>query len=96
MTFSKPDTDTFVLLRLALESIARGGAVPAVLNAANEVAVAAFLSEKLDFIGIFDVVTKTVEALPDAAHISSLDDVFAFDNAARALANEFLASRCLL
>ena len=96
MTFAKPDTDTFVLLRLALEAIARGGAVPAVLNAANEIAVAAFLSGKLDFVGIFDVVVKTVEALPDAAHISSLDDVFAFDNAARTLANEFLASKCLL
>lgn len=95
MTFAKPDTDTFVLLRLALDSIARGGAVPAVLNAANEVAVASFLRGQLDFVGIFDVVTRTVEALPDAAKISSLDDVFAFDSAARSLANEFLANRCL-
>jgi 1-deoxy-D-xylulose-5-phosphate reductoisomerase len=93
MTFAHPDTETFVLLKLALESIARGGAVPAVLNAANEVAVAAFLAGKLDFVGIFDVVTRTVEALSDAANIASLDDVFAFDSAARSLANEFLADR---
>lgn len=93
MTFARPDTDTFVLLRLALDAISRGGAVPAVLNAANEIAVAAFLEGALDFVGIFDVVTKTVEALTDAARISSLDDVFAFDNAARALAKEFLAER---
>ncbi len=90
MTFAKPDTETFVLLRLALDAIARGGAVPAVLNAANEVAVAAFLSGRLDFVGIFDVVTRTVDALPDAARITSLEDVFAFDSAARSLANDFL------
>ena len=93
MTFAKPDTDTFVLLRLALDSIARGGAVPAVLNAANEVAVDAFLHHKLSFTGIFDVVSKTVDALGDAANISSIDDVFAFDGAARRLANEILSER---
>lgn len=90
MTFAKPDTETFVLLQLALDSIAKGGAVPAVLNAANEVAVGAFLQEKLSFTGIFDVVTKTVEALEDAKNSSSIEDIFAFDSAARRLANEFL------
>ncbi len=93
MTFAKPDTDTFVLLRLALESIAKGGAVPAVLNAANEVAVAAFLKKRLSFTGIFDLVGETVERLSDAAHISSIDDIFAFDGAARRLANELLDRR---
>lgn len=93
MTFAKPDTDTFVLLRLALDAIAKGGAVPAVLNAANEVAVAAFLNRKLSYIGIFDLVSETVERLSDAAHIASIDDVFAFDNAARRLANEILDRR---
>ena len=88
MTFAKPDTDTFVLLKLALDSIAKGGAGPAVLNAANEVAVSAFLKKQLTFTGIFDVVTETVEALKDAQHISSIDDIFAFDTAARALAKE--------
>ena len=90
LTFAKPDTKTFVLLQLALDSIAAGGAVPAVLNAANEVAVAAFLSKKLGFTGIFDVVSETVARLSDARNISSIDDVFAFDAAARALATEFL------
>ena len=93
MTFAKPDTETFVLLKLALESIARGGAVPAVLNAANEIAVGAFLKQGLTFTGIFDIVTETVEALPDAKHISSIEDIFAFDNAARALATEKLKQR---
>ncbi len=90
MTFAKPDTETFVLLALALDAIQKGGAVPAVLNAANEVAVGAFLKGALSFTGIFDVVTETTNALSDAANISSIEDVFAFDNAARSLANENL------
>ena len=90
LTFAKPDTETFVLLQLALDSIAKGGAVPAVLNAANEVAVASFLAHKLSFTGIFDVVMKTVNALDDAKNISSIDDIFAFDSAARQLAKEYL------
>ena len=93
MTFAKPNTDTFVLLRLALEAIAKGGAVPAVLNAANEVAVAAFLTRKLSYVGIFDLVTETVERLSDAAHITSIDDIFAFDTAARSLATELLSQQ---
>ena len=93
MTFSDPDQDTFVLLKLAFESIAKGGAVPAVLNAANEVAVSAFLHRELSFTGIFDVVTETVERLSHAASITSIDDVFAFDTEARALANSILKKR---
>jgi 1-deoxy-D-xylulose-5-phosphate reductoisomerase len=91
LTFQKPDTETFVLLKLALESIAEGGAVPAVLNAANEVAVDAFLHKKLSFTGIMDLVTNTVMALPDARNISCVEDIFDFDRAARAKAKEFLA-----
>ena len=93
MTFAKPDTETFVLLDLAKEAIRRGGAYPAILNAANEVAVAAFLEKKLSFTGIFDVVSDTFEAISDAARIWSVDDIFAFDGAARSLANEFLEKR---
>ena len=93
MTFAKPDTETFVLLDLAKEAIRRGGAYPAILNAANEVAVAAFLAGKLSFTGIFDVVTDTFEAISDARRIWSVDDIFAFDGAARSLANEFLEKR---
>ena len=90
LTFAKPDTETFVLLQLALDSIAQGGAVPAVLNAANEVAVGAFLHKQLSYTGIFDVVTKTVDGLSDAKTIASIDDIFDFDTAARRLAKEFL------
>lgn len=93
MTFAKPDTDTFVLFELAREAMRRGGAYPAILNAANEVAVGAFLDKKLSFTGIFDVVSETFEAISDARRIWSIDDIFAFDGAARSLANEFLEKR---
>jgi len=90
LTFAKPDTKTFVLLQLALDAIASGGAVPAVLNAANEVAVEAFLKGKLSYTGIFDVVCQTVERLSDAKKIATVDDIFRFDGAARQLAKELL------
>ncbi|MBQ8416944.1 MAG: 1-deoxy-D-xylulose-5-phosphate reductoisomerase, partial [Clostridia bacterium] len=93
LTFAKPDTETFVLLQAALDAISTGGAMPAVLNAANEVAVEAFLQNRLDFVGIFDVVLQTMNALSDASKIYSMEDIFAFDGAARSLANEFLATR---
>ena len=90
MTFAHPDTKTFVLLQLALDSIAKGGALPAVLNAANEVAVQAFLQHRLSFTGIFDLVTETVCALDAAKNENTIDGIFAFDSEARTLANEFL------
>ena len=93
LSFAKPDTETFVLLDLAKEALRRGGAFPAVLNAANEVAVEAFLNGKLSFTGIFDIVTNTFEAISDAKRIWSVEDIFAFDGAARSLANEFLEKR---
>lgn len=90
LTFAKPDMDTFALLRLALDSIARGGAVPAVLNAANEIAVAAFLHHQIGFTDIFDVVTETVERLSAAASVDSVEDIFRYDGEARRLAIELL------
>ena len=92
LTFQKPDTKTFVLLQLALDAIRIGGAVPAVLNAANEVAVDAFLHHRLSFLGIMDLVSKTVDAFSDANRVDSVEDIFSFDLAARAKANELLAS----
>ena len=94
LTFSRPDTETFVLLKLALDAIAKGGALPAVLNAANEVAVAAFLAHRLSFVGIFDLVTQTVERLDAAKDTSSIDGILAYDQEARRIANEMLNSGC--
>jgi 1-deoxy-D-xylulose-5-phosphate reductoisomerase len=91
MTFAKPDTKTFPLLALALHAIDLGGAVPAVLNAANEIAVAAFLSKKLSFCGIFEVVGETVRALETEAKCAhTVEEIFCFDELARVKAKELL------
>ena len=60
LTFMKPDFDRFPLLRLAYEAAEKGGLVPAILNAANEVAVKAFLNREIRFCGIGEIVEKTV------------------------------------
>ena len=94
LTFARPDTETFPLLRLALDAIHAGGAVPAVLNAANEVAVVAFLSREIGFCEISELVGEVVSALQSTAKAANtIDAIFSFDTQARALANEILAKR---
>ncbi len=83
ISFGKPDMDTFVLLRLALDTLDRGGAMPAVLNAANEVAVSAFLSEKIGFTDIFDCVSETVSSLSARESEHNLEGILASDREAR-------------
>ena len=94
LTFQKPDVETFTLLRLALDSIAQGGAVPAVLNAANEIAVAAFLKRKIGFHDIFEVVEDAVSSLREKAkHARTVEEIFEFDSSARICAGELIAKR---
>ena len=91
LTFARPDTDTFVLLPCAIRAIRAGGALPAVVNAANEVTVARFLQGGMPFTAIADVVCDVTERLSrtaPAAH--ALADILAFDREARALAEEKL------
>lgn len=83
LTFSRPDTDTFSLLACAMKCIGAGGALPAVLNAANEVAVAEFLKGRIDFCRIADSVGETVEELSSASASHSLEEILAFDREAR-------------
>lgn len=90
ITFGSPDTDTFVLLPLALKALSLGGAVPAVLNAANEVAVSAFLDGKIGFTDIFDIVTETVESLRAKKDIHTLDGIIASDREAREAAGKLI------
>ena len=90
LSFAKPDYDTFSLLKCAIDSIAKGGALPAVLNAANEVAVAAFLSKRLSFYGICETVTEVVDRLSAATQASSLEDILAYDAEARIEANKII------
>ena len=83
LTFKRPDTDTFALLACAVYAIESGGALSAVLNAANEVAVDAFLNEKIGFYDITESVCETVKALSDAKSVHSLDGILDYDRTAR-------------
>ncbi|HET9592449.1 MAG TPA: 1-deoxy-D-xylulose-5-phosphate reductoisomerase [Solirubrobacterales bacterium] len=82
LTFEAPDLDTFACLRLALEAGRAGGTAPTVLNAADEVAVAAFLEERIPFTAIPAVIERVLEEMP-AATVSHFDDLFAADAEAR-------------
>jgi len=85
LEFEPPDLETFPLLRLAREAGDRGGTYPCVYNAANEVAVEAFLDGRLPFLGIEDVVEDALAAA-DGAPARDLDDLRDADAAARRLA----------
>jgi 1-deoxy-D-xylulose-5-phosphate reductoisomerase len=87
LDFEAPDFERFPCLRLAFEAIRVGGAAPAVLNAANEVAVAAFLAGRLGFTGIPALIESVLERLPGGG-ADSLDELLAADAEARALAKQ--------
>ncbi len=76
LTFEEPDMERFPLLAYAFEAIGKGGNVPCVLNAANEVGVAAFLNEEIGFTRIAEIVRSTMDAIPFIAE-PTLDDLIA-------------------
>jgi 1-deoxy-D-xylulose-5-phosphate reductoisomerase len=94
LTFEAPDDVRFPALRIARAALKAGGYSTVILNAANEIAVAAFLAGKLSFMGIPALVEETLEKSADAAsgRPQSLDDIFAADAAARQLASALCAS----
>jgi len=87
LTFLPPDEDAFPCLSLARAAGETGGGAPCVLNAANEVAVAAFLEGNLPFLGIPETVERTL-ARVDGAVVNDLDELLALDEEARAVARE--------
>ncbi|MGH2919593.1 MAG: 1-deoxy-D-xylulose-5-phosphate reductoisomerase [Solirubrobacteraceae bacterium] len=87
LTFEPVDTDAFPCLRLAREAAAAGGTAPCVLNAANEVAVHAFVGGELGFLGIAEVIERTLERLP-AARVRAFESLYEADREARACAAE--------
>jgi 1-deoxy-D-xylulose-5-phosphate reductoisomerase len=91
LEFEPPDLETFPLLRLAREAGEAGGTQPCAFNAANEVAVAAFLAGRLPFLGIAEVVRETL-AVVDGSQALDLDDLVEADAAARRLAERSLAA----
>jgi 1-deoxy-D-xylulose-5-phosphate reductoisomerase len=87
LTFEQPDRETFRCLNLAFDAMKQGGNMACIMNAANEIAVALFLQDKIGFLQIADVVERTMEK---AAFIAqpSLDDFIASDDEARRIASE--------
>lgn len=92
MTFARPNSDTFPLLSLAVDCMAAGGALPAVLNAANEEVVAAFLAEKIRFCDIADYVGETVEALSAVSAWHGYDNIMEADRLARERAQDIMSA----
>lgn len=90
LAFEPIDTERFYAIKLARQALEAGGGRPAVLNAANEVAVEAFLARKIAFSAIEEIADKTLQKLPPKP-ISGMEDVFAADSEARSIAATIVA-----
>lgn len=91
LSFEPADTHRFPALRLAYEALAAGGTTSAVMNAANEVAVAAFLERRLPFLSITDVIEETMSTV-GTRHARTLEEVMEADRQARACATDIVRS----
>jgi len=89
LTFEAPDPQRFPALRIARAALQAGGGAPTSLNAANEVAVQAFLSRHIGFLDIARVVEQTVDALA-GSKIEAMDDIMALDSQARRIASDLV------
>lgn len=89
LTFGRPDTETFRCLALALECAGKGGTSTAVLNGANEAAVALFLDDRVSFLDIARLVEGALERVPMVQN-PTLEDILAADQAARTVVKELL------
>ena len=89
LSFSPPSPDKYPCLKLAQDCLAKGGTAPLVFNAANEVAVAAFLRNQIGFTEISDIIKGTLN-MADFPHAYSLENLLAFDQEIRVQASAFL------
>ncbi len=89
LTFEKPDTETFRNLALAFYALTRGGNMPCVLNAANEVAVAEFLKDRIGFLEMSEVVERCLAKMAYIAN-PTLEDYVSTDKETRIMAIEFI------
>lgn len=87
LDFAKVSTRRFPCLRLAKEALKKGGALPCALNAADEIAVAAFLERRLPFLGIAEVIERVLARTP-RTRFEKMDDVLTADKEARRMAKE--------
>ncbi len=90
LSFKAPDYDTFPLLSLARKAVTLGGGMGAVINAADEVAVEAFLQNRLSFNALSDVVTKTFEKMLDAKNTTNVNELLEIDALARKVCKSFI------
>lgn len=88
LTFEEPDLKRFPQLAYAYEALAAGGTASIVLNAANEIAVQAFLDERITFTGIAEVCRRTMDALADSKAPASVEEILSVDACARAKAGD--------
>lgn len=93
LTFEAPDRDVFAAIDIAYEVGRAGGSAPAVMNAADEIAVEAFLQGRLGFLGIADVVARTIDAV-EWRSVETVDDVVEADSEARSVAAGMVAGVC--
>ena len=90
LTFMRPDFEAFPLLSLAFSAMRLGGAMPAVLNAADEIAVAAHLAGKISFLDISRVVSDVFDAMSHARKETTLEGILSMDREARARAEKII------
>lgn len=92
LDFFEPDLDAFPCLRIAREAGEKGGGAPIAVNAANEVAVAAFLAGRVGFLGIAGIVERTLEVVEGALprQLNGLDEIVAIDIDARGVAESLI------
>jgi 1-deoxy-D-xylulose-5-phosphate reductoisomerase len=92
LDFEQPDLSRFPCLRLCYEAIKKGGSATIVLNAANEIAVAAFLDEKIGFNDIAVLIEQTLNKASITENVSTLEDILKADALARTITNECIAA----
>lgn len=90
MTFEQPDASRFPGITLAHIALERGGLIPCVINAANEIAVSAFLHDKIRFTDIFPLIMKAVDTLGENVSSPSYEDYVECNRMTRAKTAEFI------
>lgn len=93
LTFEEPDEGVFPAIGIAYEAGRRGGSAPAVMNAADEVAVEAFLQRRLGFLGISEVVSRVIDEV-EWREVETVEDVISADHEAREAATAMIAGSC--
>jgi len=93
LDFEEPDRETFPAIDIAFAAGRQGGSSPAALNAADEVAVEAFMQGRLGFLGIAEVVSRTIESI-EWREVATVEDVLEVDREARAVSVHLISGAC--